>query len=126
MAGPASEEDPCCRIVTIAVPQVRQVTHRCVVLQLLTSYAIDNDVTDCTSHSCRDLPAISADDSPVRYAVTRSPRAMLNDRRNNPQRYPLASAADMAWFELAESESQKKAKGGKKSVQKINEQKSEG
>lgn len=71
-------------------------------------------------------PPISADDSPVRYAVTRSPRAMLNDRRNNPQRYPLASAADMAWFELAESESQKKAKGGKKSVQKINEQKSEG
>ncbi|KAK7680570.1 hypothetical protein QCA50_016352 [Cerrena zonata] len=69
----------------------------------------------------------SSDKVPIRYVVTRSPRAMLNDRRNNPQRYPLASAADMAWFELAESESQKKkTKGGKKSVQNIDKQESKG
>lgn len=72
-------------------------------------------------------PSGSSDNAPIRYVVTRSPRAMLNDRRNNTQRYPLASAADMAWFELAESESQKKkAKSGKKSVQDIDKQKSKG
>lgn len=64
--------------------------------------------------------SITSEDDPVRYVVTRSPYALLNDRRNNPNRYPLASAADMAWFELAESESQKKnAKGGKRLVQKV-------
>ncbi|CAL1695111.1 unnamed protein product [Somion occarium] len=61
-----------------------------------------------------------------RFFVTRSAGALLSDRRNSVSHYPTASAADVAWYELAESE--KKSPKGKKNtaLQDIDKQKSEG